>query len=59
MFSRDNLYIGARLFDSEPDGILGNQMARDGALSSDDRFLWVLDPSNDQRSGYFFEGAAS
>lgn len=55
LFSRDTLYIGAQLFDSEPEGMLGNQMVRDGALNSDDGFRWVLDPLNDRRSGYAFE----
>jgi hypothetical protein len=55
LFGRDNLYIGAQFYDSDPDGLLGNQMVRDGFLSGDDRFMWVLDPFNDQRSGYFFE----
>ncbi len=55
MFDRDHLYIGAQFFDSDPGGMLGNQMVRDGGLGSDDRFMWVLDPFNDLRSGYFFE----
>ena len=55
LFSEDNLYIGAQFFDSDPRGMLGNQMVRDGGLNSDDRFMWVLDPLNDRRSGYFFE----
>ncbi len=55
VFDRDNLYIGAQFFDSDPGAMLGNQMVRDGALSSDDRFMWTLDPFFDQRSGYFFE----
>jgi hypothetical protein len=55
MFSRDALYIGVVLFDSEPEKLLGNQMARDGSLASDDRFMWTLDPFDTQRSGYYFE----
>jgi hypothetical protein len=55
VFDQDNLYIGGEFFDSEPAGILANQMTRDGALNADDRFMWVLDPFYDQRSGYFFE----
>jgi hypothetical protein len=55
LFDGDRLYIGAQLDDSNPEGILGKQMVRDGALDADDRFMWVLDPYNDQRSGYFFE----
>jgi hypothetical protein len=54
-FDRDNLYIGAQFYDSDPSGMLGNQMVRDGGLPADDRFQWVLDPFNDQQSGYFFE----
>lgn len=55
IFNRDQLYIGAQFFDSEPDRLLGNQMVRDGFLSGDDRFMWTIDPYFDQRSGYFFE----
>jgi len=55
LFDQDNLYIGAELFDSDPDGMLANQMVRDGGLSADDRFMWTIDPLYDQRSGYFFE----
>lgn len=55
VFDRNHLYIGAELLDSDPTGLLANQMVRDGALNADDRFMWVLDPYYDQRSGYFFE----
>lgn len=55
LFNRDVLYIGAELLDSDSDGVLGNQMVRDGDFSADDRFMWILDPFFDQRSGYFFE----
>ncbi len=55
VYSENNLYIGAELFDSNPDGLLANQMVRDGNLGADDRFMWTIDPQDDQRSGYFFE----
>ncbi len=55
MFDRDKLYIGAEFYDSDPSGMLGNQMVRDGGLGADDRFIWVLDPFNDRQSGYYFE----
>src|SRR5262245_23244857 len=32
VFDRDNFYIGAQLYDSDPTGLLGNQMVRDGLL---------------------------
>ena len=55
VFNSDSLYIGAELYDSDPNRLLGNQMARDGDLSADDRFMWTLDPFYAQTSGYFFE----
>ncbi len=55
VFDSDSLYIGVALYDSDPNRLLGNQMVRDGALSADDRFMWMLDPFYDQTSGYFFE----
>jgi hypothetical protein len=55
LFDRDRLYVGVHCFDSAPSRLLGNQMVRDGPLSADDRFMWVLDPYFNQRGGYFFE----
>jgi hypothetical protein len=54
-YDSDHLYIGARLADSDPAGILGHQRQRDAGLGSDDRFMWILDTFLDGRSGYFFE----
>ena len=55
LYSRDELYIGAILYDSDPTGILGHQKQRDQGLSTDDRFMWMLDTFLDGRTGYFFE----
>ena len=55
VYSRDELYIGAILHDSDPDGILGHQKQRDQGLGTDDRFMWILDTFLDGRTGYFFE----
>ena len=49
------LYIGAKLFESDPSGILAHQLARDAGLGTDDRFMWILDTFQDGRTGYFFE----
>lgn len=57
-YDRDNLYIGAILFD-EPDRILARQRARDAFLFTDDRFAWVLDTFRDGRTGYHFETNAA
>ncbi len=55
LYDEKNLYLGANLFDSDSDGILGYQMKRDEGLSSDDRFMWIIDTFLDGRTGYFFE----
>ena len=54
-YDADNLYIGATLHDSDPDGILGYQRQRDQDLSSDDRFMLILDTFLDGRTAYYFE----
>ena len=51
---RDNLYVGVMAYDSEPEEILGAQMARDGNLNSDDRIEILLDTFRDQRSAFYF-----
>jgi hypothetical protein len=51
----DNLYVGAMLFDREPEGILAYQRRRDAFLFTDDAFRFILDTFLDQRTGYFFE----
>lgn len=54
-YDQTHLYIGARLYDRRPDGILAYQLQRDGSLATDDRFMWILDTHADGRSAYFFE----
>lgn len=55
VYNREHFYMGITNFDSEPDRLLGNTAKRDEFLSSDDRFMWVIDPFGDQQNGYFFE----
>ncbi|MCZ6674466.1 MAG: DUF5916 domain-containing protein [Verrucomicrobia bacterium] len=50
----DNLYIGVIAYDSEPDKIIGTNMARDIALRSEDSLEIVLDTFRDKRNGYYF-----
>ncbi len=54
-YSQTHLYIGARFYDSDADGILAYQRQRDASLSTDDRFMWILDTYASGRSAYFFE----
>ncbi len=58
VYDADALYIGAILYD-DPEGILVFQKRRDGFLSADDRFMWILDTFHDGRTGYFFETNAA
>ena len=55
IYNEDNLYIGAKLYDSDPSGILAYQKRRDAWLVTDDRFMFILDTFLDERTGYFFE----
>lgn len=54
-YDSENLYIGVILFDSEPEEIRANQKRRDARLVADERFTWIIDTYNDQRSAYFME----
>jgi hypothetical protein len=52
-FDHDNLYVAARLSDSEPSKIVGRLGRRDEQVESD----WLdvgFDPYRDRRSGYYF-----
>ena len=49
------IYIGVTLYDSDPGGIKSFQKKRDASLSTDDRFMWILDTFLDGRNAYFFE----
>ena len=55
LFDADRLVIGALLYDTDPGGILGNQMQRDQSFSADDRFIVTLDTFLDGRGGYIFQ----
>jgi hypothetical protein len=52
-FDRDNLYVAARLADSEPAKIVGRLGRRDEFVESD-WFDVGFDPYHDRRSGYYF-----
>jgi hypothetical protein len=55
LYDKKYLYIGANLYDSDPAGVIGYQKQRDQSLSSDDRFMWIIDTFLDGRTGYYFE----
>ena len=55
LYDDDNLYIGARLLDSEPSLIAARQMIQGQSVGVDDRIEVVLDPFNNMRTGYKFQ----
>jgi hypothetical protein len=55
LYDDQALYIGAMLYDSDPDGIIAYQLQRDAGLGTDDRFMWIISTFDDNRTGYFFE----
>lgn len=54
-YDEEYLYMGVILYDSNPSGIKANQLRRDARLVADERFTWIFDTFNDQRTAYFME----
>ena len=54
LYDDDALYIGARLYDTDPKLITANNMRQNDNVAQDDRFYVTIDPFNDRRSGYYF-----
>ncbi|MBN2091184.1 carbohydrate binding family 9 domain-containing protein [candidate division KSB1 bacterium] len=52
------LFIGARMYDSNPDSIMP-RLARRDVLVSSDYFALFIDPYNDKRSGFYFAVTAA
>lgn len=48
-------YVGARLYDSDANGIIARQLVQGGGLGSDDAFEFILDTFNNGRTGYHFQ----
>ncbi len=55
LYDDDAMYIGARMYDSEPDLIAAPTIRHGQGLPSDDRLVVILDPFNTGRAGYRFE----
>jgi hypothetical protein len=53
LYDADNLYVGVRCFDSEPDRIVSNEMKRDIQGTNEDGFAIYLDTLHDERTGFF------
>lgn len=55
LYDSDSLYVGARMWDREPDQIRARQMVQHGTLRWDDSIGIYLDPFNNNRTGYNFQ----
>jgi hypothetical protein len=55
LYDEFNLYIGAILYDSDPDAIIADEMRRDSDIERNDNFLVIIDPYHDHRNGFFFQ----
>ena len=54
LYNAEMLYVGAMLYDPEPDRLITNELKRDFGGSSGDGFGLVLDTFQDRRSAYGF-----
>jgi hypothetical protein len=55
VYTEEALYIGARMFDSNPELIAAPVIRHNQGLPGDDRLVIILDPFNTRRVGYRFE----
>ena len=54
LFDREYLYIGATCFDSDPSGIIVNELKRDFNSDESDAFGVALDVAHDRRNSFSF-----
>ena len=54
LYDDEALYIGAKLYDTEPELITAKNMRQNDSIGSDDRIFVTIDPFNNRRSGYYF-----
>ncbi len=55
LFDKDALYVGARMWDRDPDQIAAHILRQGENIINEDEFAVILDPFNERRSGYRFE----
>ena len=54
VYNTNEIYFGIWCYDTEPDKISAQQMARDFSWRSDDNIEIMISPFNDNRNGYLF-----
>jgi len=55
IYSERFLYVGARLYDSDPSAISARQLVQGQNMQFDDAFEFILDTFNNGRTGYQFQ----
>ncbi|HEY6970034.1 MAG TPA: DUF5916 domain-containing protein, partial [Candidatus Angelobacter sp.] len=53
-YDKHNLYFGIYCYDTNPKGIIANELRRDADYTVDDYFSILISPRNDRRNGYVF-----
>ena len=59
VYTRDALYVAARLYDSEPDKVSARALVQGQYAPGEDSFTVIIDPFNNGRSGYAFDLTAN
>ena len=54
LFDEDAIYVGAMLYDSDPEGIIATDARRDSGLEDTDSFRVVFDTYHDLQNGFVF-----
>jgi hypothetical protein len=54
-FDDRNVYVSARMHDSEPDRMIADEMRRDASIYQNEHFVVVFDTFHDHRTGFFFQ----
>jgi len=55
LYDRNFLYVGVRMYDSEPDKLIAKQMVHDTDMTSDDRINLSFDTFHDHRNAFYFQ----
>jgi|SaaInl5LU_22_DNA_1037371.scaffolds.fasta_scaffold04368_3 hypothetical protein len=54
-YDDDAIYVGFVSYDSRPEEMTANVLQQEGSLENDDKVIVILDPFDNQRSGYLFQ----
>jgi hypothetical protein len=55
LYDRNFLYVGVRMYDSEPRALIAKQMVHDTDMTSDDRINLSFDTFLDHRNAFYFQ----